>query len=82
MFIYTIGDIIEVAFMVVILVAITCIMILKFMQQYRCSHEKYFETMACNAVCIKCGKNLGFIGSVQEERRARAALKGEKNENV
>lgn len=26
-----------------------------------CIHDTYFETRACNAICIKCGKNLGFI---------------------
>ena len=42
--------------------------ILRWLQQRRCDHEKYFETMACEAVCTKCGKNLGFIGTVREER--------------
>jgi hypothetical protein len=74
MFIYTIGDIIGAA----ILVAIIGMVISKRIKQHYCKHEKYYETMACNAVCVKCGKNLGFIGSVKKERRARAALKGEK----
>jgi hypothetical protein len=29
-----------------------------------CKHEHYYETGACDAVCSDCGKNLGFIGSL------------------
>ena len=32
-------------------------------KQARCKHERVRETMACDAVCQACGKNLGFIGN-------------------
>jgi len=32
----------------------------------RCKHERYRETMACDAICMKCGKDLGFIQDVRE----------------
>jgi len=32
-------------------------------KKLRCSHDGGVnETMACDAICKKCGKNLGFIG--------------------
>lgn len=34
----------------------------------RCKHERFYETRACDAVCSACGKNLGFIGTVREQR--------------
>ena len=41
----------------------------KMVRQARCKHEKFHETMACDAVCSRCGKNLGFIGTVREAMR-------------
>ena len=37
-------------------------------RQWRCPHERYFETRGCDAVCNRCRKNLGFIGTVQRQR--------------
>ena len=34
---------------------------IKFIRNLFCKHEEFFETMACDAVCNKCHKNLGFI---------------------
>lgn len=39
------------------------------MRQSRCKHERYYETSACDAVCKRCGKNLGFIGTVREKKQ-------------
>jgi hypothetical protein len=34
------------------------------MREWRCKHDGgVSETMACDAICVKCGKNLGFIGA-------------------
>lgn len=33
-----------------------------------CKRERYFETMACDAVCCHCGVNMGFIGTVRASR--------------
>jgi len=32
-------------------------------RQSRCSHSKVTETRSCDAICVDCGKNLGFIGT-------------------
>lgn len=39
-------------------------------RQAKCDHKKhsYRETMACDAICRGCGANLGFIGTVREQR--------------
>lgn len=34
---------------------------IKFIKSFFCKHEEYFETMACDAICNKCHKNLGFV---------------------
>ena len=37
--------------------------------QSMCKHDVGVnETMACNAICRKCGKNLGFIGTWREKQ--------------
>lgn len=64
MFVFTPRDI----FMgVLLLVAFILIIYADFsywLKQQRCAHDDGVnETMACDAVCRKCGKNLGFIGS-------------------
>ncbi|WP_454056835.1 hypothetical protein [Cupriavidus sp. Marseille-Q8015] len=43
----------------------------KWFKQVRCKHDgSIHETGACDALCMKCGKNLGFIGAFRE----RAAM--------
>ena len=69
MFIYTIGDIIGVIMVLVMFVIVIIAAIEKHLRQYLCKHERYYETIACDAVCRNCGKNLGFIGTVRDERR-------------
>lgn len=34
----------------------------------QCKHESFYETMACDAVCVNCGKNLGFIGNLDRSK--------------
>ena len=77
MFIYTIGDIVWIVFLLLMLVILAIAAIERWARQAFCKHEKYHETMACDAVCIKCGKNLGFIGGVQKERAAALKETGE-----
>lgn len=38
-------------------------------KQSRCKHHRYFEAGSCAAVCIDCGKNLGFIGTWREKQK-------------
>lgn len=33
----------------------------KWWRHRKCQHKRVMETMACDAVCRECGKNLGFI---------------------
>lgn len=63
MFIWTISDLIGCAFVSLILVVLSVKQASEWIKQRRCNHESVRETMACDAICNKCGKNLGFIGS-------------------
>ena len=69
MFIYTIGDILT---LVVIALTIATIIVVGFIQwykQFRCKHDGgYNETQACDAICRRCGKNLGFIGKLRDKK--------------
>lgn len=42
----------------------------RLIQQARCRHRRYMETRSCDAICIACGKNLGFI-QTQRERNPK-----------
>ena len=68
MFIWTISDIVGVT--ILVLIGITYILINNpdWIKQITCKHEKYHETQACDAVCSKCGKNLGFIGNLYRDK--------------
>lgn len=37
-------------------------------RQWKCRHAYYSENMACHAICNHCRKDLGFIGTVREQR--------------
>ena len=39
-------------------------------KQWRCKHAEFHENGQCHAICRACGKDLGFIGRVREERAA------------
>lgn len=34
----------------------------------RCRHDSFYETMSCDAICMDCGKNLGFIGDLDRTK--------------
>ena len=71
MFIFNIGDIIGLA-MIVLLALFAIYMYLPiWWKQKNCKHDGgVTETMSCEAICKKCGLNLGFIGSeANKERR-------------
>ena len=40
-------------------------------RQWRCKHETYRESRACDAICTKCNKNLGFIDNVRKMKNRR-----------
>lgn len=70
MFIFTIADI----FVGVFIFAFLCVWIYhaakqEFLQS-KCEHDGgVTETQACDAICKKCCKNLGFIGSDENKVR-------------
>jgi len=37
----------------------------------RCKHLEYYETRSCDAICVKCDKNLGFIAPVRADKSKR-----------
>jgi hypothetical protein len=51
-------------------VIIYVIIIRPLIQQSRCPHDEgIHETQACDAICNKCGANLGFIGTWREQNK-------------
>ena len=68
MFIITINDIIGLSLMVALFLFMLIYGLTIYIQQARCRHGKgYNETRSCDAICRKCGKNLGFIGALREK---------------
>lgn len=57
-------------FLIIFIIAVT-LTVRKIMKQRRCSHASFRETSACDAICNNCGKNLGFIGTVREQRKSK-----------
>ena len=64
MFIWTIGDALGVLGFLLLAAFFLYLFIPLWWKQARCKHDGSIgETSACDAICHKCGKNLGFIGS-------------------
>ena len=63
------------AFGAVVLLVVGLCMIPGVVRQARCEHQRFRETMACDAICNDCGKNLGFIGAVRDQRSIAAATR-------
>jgi hypothetical protein len=38
----------------------------------QCEHLRVQETMACDAICLDCGRNLGFIAHWREASSGKA----------
>ena len=69
MFIYTIGDILTLVVIVLTIATITIVGVIQWYKESRCKHDGgYSETQACDAICRKCGKNLGFIGKLRNNK--------------
>lgn len=63
-FVLTLSDVLTIAVGVLMLGVWVLVLLIKWWQQSRCKHDSGVnETQACVAICRKCGKNLGFIGS-------------------
>lgn len=68
-FIWTFGDVLGLAFGVVVVVVVLFISLVSLVKHARCKHDGGVnENMECNAFCRKCGKNLGFIGTRHEKQ--------------
>jgi hypothetical protein len=63
-FVWTLGDVIGLLVVGIVAILFALIFIADRVKQLLCKHDGgYGETMACDAICRKCGKNLGFIGN-------------------
>lgn len=60
--------IIDLAFIAAVVFAAALASAPKFYRQWRCRHDEVRETMACDAICCNCGKNLGFIGAWRKQK--------------
>lgn len=60
---------VELAIAAAVFVFIVLLSVPRAIRQMRCKHGPVAETQACDAICIKCGKNLGFIGTWREKQR-------------
>jgi len=63
-FVWTFGDVVGLFICSVLVLVVAINSLSQWVKQLRCKHDGgVHETMACDAICNKCGKNLGFIGS-------------------
>lgn len=63
-FVWTLSDVIYASVGALLFCAWGFVAAVTWLKQIRCKHDgKVDETSACEAICRKCGKNLGFIGN-------------------
>lgn len=62
MFIFSIETIIGAILLTLIIIFKVYFAIKDSWKQSHCQHESISESMACDAICNNCSKNLGFIG--------------------
>jgi hypothetical protein len=66
-FVITFGDVFSLIALAVFLLVVGFVYAKQAWKQSRCKHDGgVSETMACDAICKQCGKNLGFIGKWRE----------------
>jgi hypothetical protein len=67
-FVVTLTDIIGVAILACVLLFGGIILARIWIAQWLCRHDAgCHETRSCDAICNKCGKNLGFIGTLRSK---------------
>ena len=70
MFVWTISDAIGAIVLIVALTLTGLLKLLEWLGQSSCKHDGGInETQACEAICRKCSKNLGFIGTWREKQK-------------
>lgn len=40
-------------------------------KQWFCKHEEYWENRSCQGICSACHKDLGFVGTLREQKERR-----------
>lgn len=70
MFIWTISDALTAVLVAFVLIVALALFIRQSMVQWFCKHDHgVVESRACDAICVWCGKNLGFIGAWRQKQR-------------
>lgn len=41
-------------------------LVVTWIKQARCKHMTFRENRACDAICLSCNKNLGFVGRLSK----------------
>lgn len=72
-FVLTLSDVIAICLFGIVLVAAVVSASARFMRQIRCKHERVYETQACDAICVSCGRNLGFIQKWRDRQKETGA---------
>lgn len=67
MIVITLTEILFFTFWGVLILTIGIVKFMEWLQQRNCGHTRYRENQACNAICIDCHKNLGFIANIREK---------------
>jgi len=68
-FVMTLSDVIGLIAIAVFLLVVGFVYAKQAWKKSRCKHDSgVIETTACDAICKKCGKNLGFIGKWREAK--------------
>lgn len=70
MFIWTISDIIGMVILALIALVTIVGTVCKLITQRTCKHTNVWENGQCHAICRKCDKDLGFIGTWREKQKA------------
>jgi amino acid permease len=69
-FVFTLSDVVGLLVFLLVLLIVVILAAVTGFTQWRCKHDKGVrETPACDAICRKCGKNLGFIGNIAAKLR-------------
>lgn len=72
MFIWTVSDLIGLVVLGLLALIIIAMAFMDAIKQWRCKHFGFVqENHSCDAICRKCNKNLGFIGTWREIERQR-----------
>lgn len=74
MFIWTIWDALQIACILLVVIVMLFVWVCASINEWKCKHRSgVTETSACDAICVQCGKNLGFIGTWREQHDGDAS---------